>query len=206
LLPPATLIGDPESRLWVVAGDNASGKSLVVRAAASCAKRHGASPMTLSIRERTGAGDGEMNSFRRALMYGEEQEQSTGALSTKMVRKAFHNLEGWVTDGTSGLLVLDEPELGLSEGYAGAMGEYIAVLTQDMSKSVAGVILVSHSSSLLRRLTARYQGTILLTWLGHPGSTLSDLLFQTQERSVEELQSLEVIARDRRSAVARAMK
>jgi hypothetical protein len=85
-----------------------TGKSLAFRLIAQLAGGHGIEAMTLSIRERTGAGTNEMARMRRAFIYGEEETSSTGSTSAVVVKAGFNNLE---TRGGPAILGLDEPEI-----------------------------------------------------------------------------------------------
>lgn len=97
-----------DKRVLLVTGENASGKSLAFRLIAQLAGNHGIEPMTLSIRERTGAGTHEMARMRRAFIYGEEETSSTGSTSASVVQAGFRNLGG--RNGPA-LLAFDEPEI-----------------------------------------------------------------------------------------------
>lgn len=143
-------------KLVVVTGENASGKSLFVRVIAARAQRpHKLLPVSVSIRERTGGGTHEMGGLRRAMMFGEEGEQSTGATSVGVVKTAFGNLD---RDGGS-ILVLDEPEMGLAEAYARAMGEFIGQSAKTIPAKCRGIVIVSHSRPLVQGLIDGYGKT-----------------------------------------------
>ena len=75
-----------------------------------------------SIRERTRAGLGDMAGMRRTMVFRNEAEQSTGAPSVGVIGPAFNNLPNRAGEGYRTMLVLDEPELGRSEGYTRARG------------------------------------------------------------------------------------
>jgi hypothetical protein len=60
-------------RVLVLAGANASGKSLVFRSIAQVGRELKLSPITLSIRERSGGGSFEMGGFRRSMIYGRKR-------------------------------------------------------------------------------------------------------------------------------------
>jgi energy-coupling factor transporter ATP-binding protein EcfA2 len=82
-----------ETRVCVIVGENASGKSVFFQVMAGVARReHKLLPVTISIRERTGAGSHEMGGMRRTMMFGDESEQSTGATSYNVIQSGFHNV------------------------------------------------------------------------------------------------------------------
>lgn len=146
-----------DSRVVVVTGPNCSGKSLLAESLRAYAKQaHKLASVSVSIRERTGAGLFEMAAMRRAMMFGDETQQSTGATSVRVVDKAFatiaHHLEEKAV--SRNFLMLDEPELGLSEGYCVAMGKYLALKVQEMPSACWGLVLVTHSKPLVDALQA----------------------------------------------------
>lgn len=144
-----------DSRLMMIAGDNSSGKSLVVEYLRTWAKiMHDFTTVQISIRERTGAGLSDMAGMRRTCMYGDDSEQGTGATSVRVLVTAFDTLQDRIKDGKATLLVLDEPEMGLSHAYAGAMGQYIAQRSRAIDSDKAFVVVVSHSQSLAKGLAS----------------------------------------------------
>lgn len=203
-------------RILLVAGENCSGKSLFVETLRVWARRMGASSpdgqplevatVSVSIRERTGAGAIEGASFRRAMMFGNETEQSTGATSVNAVVTAFRTMGARAQDGKSALLVLDEPELGLSEGYAKAMGALLADEACKLDERAIGVAVVTHSRGLaaaftreVKRVTGQQPS---FAKLGAPMS-LSDWLEAPEEHSVADLLSLSESGRNGFLAVTR---
>jgi len=182
----AVIPGAP--RLAVVLGDNASGKSLLFRVLGLRARGAGAVAVTVSIRERTGAGS-DVGGMRRVMMFGDEAEQSTGATSVQVIRTAFRQLDK--PQGT--LLGLDEPELGLSDGYARALGEYVGVQAQQVPAGCSGVLVVTHSRPLVHGLMAGYGQTptvVFTTAAGPMPASLGEWLAGDRPRSVTELLAL----------------
>jgi len=156
-------IADGDPRVLLIVGENASGKSLAFRLVAQIADSHGIEAITLSIRERTGDGTFEMARMRRAMIYGQETTSSTGATSARVVQSGFHNM---LNRPAPCLLGLDEPEIGLSDGYAEALGEYIGRQAIDIGgsagnigedggiigRNACGVMVVTHSRRLAEGL------------------------------------------------------
>lgn len=189
------------SQVVVVAGDNASGKSLFVQVMASRAKQHGMSPLSMSIRERCGAGLNEMASFRRIMIFGDEERQSTGTTSFKSLRGAFRSAAAWATeDNQRPIILLDEPEIGLSQGYEAAMGEWIAQQVQGLPDAVVGVVIVTHSKTLVRHLMDELN--VPPTWVhfGHE-MDIQGWLRHNESREVADLLALEEHARKCRRIV-----
>ena len=134
-----------------IAGESPAGKSLLAQCLVSWAHQQMISPISVSIK-RTGAGTFELAGMRRMMMFGDQSEQSTGATSARVIGTAFRTLESRAQENVSGLLMLDEPELGLSDGYAGAMDTYLATQCPAIPDLACGVAIVTHNRALVRAL------------------------------------------------------
>ena len=175
-------------KIAVVTGENGSGKSLLVQLlSAYCRKHHDCTHVMVSIRERTGSGLNDMAGFRRTMMFGDESEHSTGAISVKVLEPAFNTLNSRTSEGKKALLILDEPEIGLSDSYASAMGAYLAEKSSQLPELAAGLVVVTHSRSLVRAMMSTLgckPGFVKLgtkqslnTWLkGETPKSVSDLV------------------------------
>ncbi len=192
------------SKLLLVTGDNCSGKSLFVSILQAWGREHfQTQPINVSIVERTGAGSYESSGLRRTMMFGDESEQSTGATSFGVVKRAFHNVNTYAEDGKRPILLLDEPDFGLSEGYAAALGAYIAQQTHVLHADVAGVVVVSHSRPLAQALAAgKCAPSFLHT---QKPMTLKAWLKTPEVRTVEELATLSARQQECRVAISRLM-
>lgn len=180
-------------RLVLVVGENASGKSLLCRMVCLLARNKGALVVPISLRERTAPG------IARALMFGDENYSSTGAISAQVVQDAFKNLDR----PQGSVLALDEPELGLSDGYARALGEYIGTEAKGVPKACSGVIVVTHSRGLARGLVAAYGATPTFVAVGTAPARFEDWLDAPEHRSVADLLALPETGLERlRSAAA----
>lgn len=186
-----------DARVSVVVGSNASGKSLLHRILAAMAHDHGIEPISLSIRERTGSNESP-GSMRRRFMYGSEHMDSTGNTSLRTTRKAFETMAGRTGPA---MLLLDEPEMGLSEGFAHAFGELIGRLSADVPTSGCGVMVISHSRALVRGLHTGLGARPGYVVTGDGPGTLQEWLDTTETRTVEELEALGTISSERRAAV-----
>lgn len=183
------------TRLLVITGENASGKSLFFRILTHQVQDAGPLPVTVSIRERSGGG------MRQAFMFGEEATQSTGAASINTVRAAFKNLDR--TQGS--MLGLDEPELGLSDGYAAALGTYIGQQAKSIPAQCAGVVVVTHNRALVRALLDEYGRAPTFVAVGH-NLTLEEWIQEPETRTVEELLALPETSHTRFRWAAQATK
>lgn len=179
-------------KVLFVAGENCSGKSYFVETLRSWCQHllPKATTISISIRERTGAGEPGMSNMKKVMIFGSEESQSTGATSASVVKRAFENLPSRTRDGYQTLLVLDEPEMGLSESYSCAMGSYIAQCCKEAPEGIAGIVVVSHSKGLAAKLS---EGLGQIPSFVHMGAPLSFTQWQKQKevQTVESLLALE---------------
>jgi hypothetical protein len=202
LLPFEATLEPGHSRTILVAGENCSGKSFFVEGLRAWSHHHAKlSTICVSIRERTGAGLYEGASFRRAMMFGDETEHSTGATSVHATGTAFNTLRSRSQDdGKSAMLVLDEPELGLSEGFSRAMGTFIGQEVGRLHEGSAGVVVVTHSRALAQALRLELGEQPTFVKLGAPMG-FETWLQEPEEHTVEELLELKKTDHERWRAV-----
>jgi hypothetical protein len=178
--------GHAKSRVAVIVGDNASGKSFLVTLMSAFCKLNEdfkAEPLQVSMKYRTTEG------LHRAFMYGVfgDEADSTGSISMSGVSgllKTAHQREKphWA--------LLDEPDLGLSESYARAMGKWLAQEFASLGPMTKGMVLVSHSKALVSSL---FENSRERPWFVHMGAplTVEGWLEDRSEKTVEELLSLQ---------------
>lgn len=180
----------------VIVGENASGKSVLFKTLTQALRPHGITGITISIRERTGGNDGGL---RRTMMFGQEAQMSTGHVSVSVIERGFRNARNWAEQGNPNVLMLDEPELGLSDGYAGALGDYLAQEVQTLPEKAHGLVVVTHSRSLVRRLCHALPVRPHLIVMGETPRTLEQWWDDPEHRSVADLFALQERGRDARS-------
>jgi hypothetical protein len=137
---------DEATKLAVVFGDNATGKSLMLTTMLELTgswESSGVETLSVSMKMRTSQGMGA------SMMYGSERASSTGATSLRAVMGALHNGKDrphpvW--------LMFDEPDVGLSDKYAAAMGAYLAREINGLPEHIRGVSIISHSRPFLREM------------------------------------------------------
>lgn len=190
--PSNVEVGAPKSRVLVIVGPNASGKSLAFRLLAGVAHDDKTPIITLSIRERTGSGMSDMSGMRRVMIYGDETQQSTGALSVSVIERGFANVRKRLEDknahGT--LLMLDEPELGLSDGYARALGTYLAQQVNELPAAAPGLVLITHSRPMVEALCDAMGTAPHAILMGSETTSLKAWLNATESFTVEDLINL----------------
>jgi hypothetical protein len=142
-VPARVEYGHPKFAL--VTGENATGKSFLVRGLGE--KLRDAHPkleilaVTMSLRSEGG--------MARAFLFGDERRESTGRNSVKAVLAGMCACRERHHDH---VLVLDEPDIGLAESYAGALGAYLAAFVENMPVRTQGVVVVTHSRPLVHGL------------------------------------------------------
>lgn len=189
-LPFKARVHEGHPKLAVVTGENGTGKSLLVQLLCSwCRVHEEIQNISVSIRERTGSGLYDMAGMRRAMMFGDETEESTGAISIRVLEPAFNTLASRSKENQSTVLVLDEPELGLSDGFANAMGVYLARKTKALPALAVGLVVVTHSRPLVRGLIDELEETPTFIKLGVE-QDLSTWLKGEAPKSLKELEAL----------------
>jgi len=134
-----------DSPLTIVTGDNASGKSFVRKIIQTmCAKRQ---PKLECIHlSQAGRCQG---GIIRAFVYGSEDDESTGRNTIGTMLTSFKTSHSRDSDH---LMIYDEPEIGLSEEYAGGLGIRIKEFIESNPTHLFGAVVITHSSHLLKEL------------------------------------------------------
>ncbi len=138
-------------RVLLITGDNASGKSFVCKAFGQFLTGEGASVEFVGMARRASS-DG----FQR-MSSGDEGRQSTGQIS---VRTALRGMERLLEApdtreaGRARVLILDEPDIGLSEAYAARLGQRIATFCATLPDDAFGVAVVTHNREIARAVAA----------------------------------------------------
>lgn len=186
---PVELHYEPgEGELLAVTGDNASGKSFFARVLEARSNDR-LQVMTCSM-ERRGKGG-----FERAVMYGSEEDESTGVLSLKAVMGAFLTCQKRERDH---MLILDEPDIGLAESYQHAMGEYIGNFIKANPPRTRALVVITHSRPILAALLPLNPHHVRV------GDTrsLKDVVAESRPRTVEELLALRQTGVERYRGIA----
>lgn len=198
-----------QGKAAVITGPNASGKSLLAQIVAARAHQQGMVPASISIRERTGAGLHEMSGMRRMMMFGDEHEQSTGATSLRALEGGFRSIHNYAKEKPA-ILILDEPELGLSEDYAAALGTWLAQQAQALEDQprLPGILVITHSRPLVRALNDALRASghsphLMSMEEAHP--SVEAWLAARPVRSVEDLAALRELGHARWLEVIRLL-
>lgn len=122
--------------LALITGDNASGKSFLRRLIQAVCKNAKTECIHLSMEGRATGG------IVRVMVYGSEDDEATGAISSHTVVKGIETCRSRDTDH---VIVFDEPDIGLSENAAAGVG----ITLRDFATSIPGhtkaIVVMSHS-------------------------------------------------------------
>lgn len=133
-----------KSRLFLVLGENAGGKSFFRRLinAAAHEKSRTKEVIALSMQGRTGA-------YMKSLIYGSEGYEATGANTAHTITMAIQTCRSRNEDH---FLYWDEPDVGLSEGATLGVGREIAKFVRKLPDHTRAVFVTTHSRALVRDL------------------------------------------------------
>lgn len=134
-------------KLIVVTGENASGKSFFRRIVRGVCRRAEVECIHISMEARSG--DGSSFGGLRPFVYGDENQQSTGENSAGTVLGGIRTCLG---REDAHVMVWDEPDLGLSDGWAAGMGEVIRDFATKPGKHTRAIVLVTHRRALVAPL------------------------------------------------------
>lgn len=191
---------EPEdSKITLIIGENGSGKSLVRRAVMALCEDHEEIKecIHLSMSQRTTA------CIMRALTYGDDSRQSTGAGSLHVVKTCINTSN---SRNHKHVIVLDEPDIGASPRLAATMGRLLGEWV--LPESLVQLFIVTHSRELVDELADRrgvnniYMGKKpieLFEWMGSIDTPMSDeevdrfeadtlALFRAMQKWIEKIQ------------------
>lgn len=135
--------GNP--RLVLISGENAGGKSFFAKVLSATVRSHEKKiewmPVSMSMRTQTG--------MHRVFMFGDEGRDSTGKISLHAVLGGLQTCRG---RDNPHVLLLDEPDVGLSEGYQAALGDLLAEFASSMPEKTEALVVVTHSRALAAKL------------------------------------------------------
>ena len=173
--------GASDTRLVIVTGDNATGKSFFCRFLQEiCASSH---PRVECIRISMQLGT--KGGIASSLAFGDEALCSTGVLSVNTVLTGVHTSRKRTG---AHVMIWDEPDVGVSTGYQAALGRYLAEYVRTLPDTALAVVVTTHAPRLLRPLVALHPHHIRM---GGDGMSLQQAAFdEMPERSIQELQNL----------------
>jgi|GEM_PF-5724138 len=136
------------SPLFLVLGENASGKSFFRRCVQASAKSHTSIKEVIHLSMEARAGMNMMGAMK-GFVYGDEGFRSTGENSGMTVRTAISTCRARTH---SHLLYWDEPDIGMGEAAAAGAGTVVAEFVADLPEQTRGVFVTTHSRPMVRQL------------------------------------------------------
>lgn len=189
-------------RVWVVSGENAGGKSLFCRAlqglVASDSRKAGTpvEVMRVGMDMRTTGG------IQRGLMFGSEQDDSTGKNSVQALLTGIRTAR---SRENPHWLVLDEPDIGVGEGYRMAIGDLFASFARDLPAKTLGFFVVTHAREIAEPMVRAGASSVRVgddlrpvsEWLrdGDLFKTVADLEALSQ-RGLDRFRAINAVLRD----------
>ena len=134
-----------EHKILILTGDNASGKTLFAKLLQQKARDlHKMTSFFVGMNTRTVGG------IRRAFMYGDDTEDSTGSISVNAINGCLRTCRGTEDEHYA---VLDEPGIGLSDSFLAPLGTVIGRFAkEEIPEQTKGLILITHSRSLVKSI------------------------------------------------------
>lgn len=141
---PLTFNYEPgESKLVLVTGENATGKSLLRKLIGGALKAHEIESIALSMQGRTSVG-----TFA-GFIYGDESHMATGCNTSGTILTAMSTSRGREKRHA---IVWDEPDVGLSDSYAAGAGEEIVEFIKSPPEKLLFAVVTTHRKALLKAL------------------------------------------------------
>jgi energy-coupling factor transporter ATP-binding protein EcfA2 len=172
-------------------GDNASGKSLISTLLTGIVKEEKFHVRAVSMSNRI------RPSMGRAFVFGDETRQSTGESSIRGIKSAFDNS---AQEETPTLIILDEPDLGLSPKYARALGRYIAQKSTEVKAAGIYVLVISHNPFLISSMREALCESLSYVGL-NTALSLDQWLESDEEKTIDELLALSDIAKAKETSI-----
>jgi hypothetical protein len=199
LFPSKLEIGTREDVL-VVTGENASGKSLAFLILNNLVRSFGKEDkidvlvMDIGMSRRTKSG------IERAFIFGDEHLDSTGNISIKVMQTGVANSR---SNDQHHYLMLDEPDIGVGEGYHSAIGQFLSDFAASLPEKCLGLIVATHSRKITRKLLDAGASSLRL------GSDLRDVKEWVThgdiEKSLDDLVALKTISLERFRGVSKML-
>ena len=175
-----TFVQDNKSKVIIIYGDNASGKSLFAQLFEASLRSPKDKSKKIPVRAAA-MRNRTMSGMEKAIIFGDENDQSTGETSVSVAEKCLR----CTYNEPCAVAILDEPDVGLADRFQDAFGMHIASEAKKFKDH--GLILISHSRLLINAFLKYYEQPVSLlgicTTLNYeewaadrPNATLEELL------------------------------
>lgn len=199
LFPSKLEMGSREDIL-VVTGENASGKSLAFLILNNLVRSFGKEDKIDVLVMDIGMGRRTKSGIEKAFMFGDEHLDSTGNISIKVMQTGVENSR---SKDTYHYLMLDEPDIGVGEGYHTAIGEFLSEFASALPEKCLGLVVATHSRKITAKLLDAGASSLRL------GNDLRDVREWVEhgdiEKSLDELTALKSISLKRFRGVSKML-
>lgn len=199
LIPSRLEVRDRDDVL-VVTGENASGKSLAFLVLNNLVRSFGKQDkidvlvMDIGMSRRANSG------IERAFIFGDEHLDSTGNISIKVIQTGVANSR---SKDQYHYLMLDEPDIGVGEGYHNAIGQFLSEFAAALPERCLGLIVATHSRKITAKLLDAGASSLRL------GSDLRDVgdwvVNGDLEKSLDDLIDLKNVSLERFRGVSKML-
>jgi energy-coupling factor transporter ATP-binding protein EcfA2 len=128
------------SRLLVITGENATGKSLLRRILQQLARQDEVEAIAISPEYR------QMGGIARAFVYGDETNQASGQIACHVVTTAIRTSQGREKPH---VIILDEPDMGLSDNASAGVAQAIVNYCNEPSPYLGYFAVITHRKAML---------------------------------------------------------
>lgn len=187
---------DNNANVFIIYGENASGKSLITKILRNRLYDENITTRTVSMAERTTPG------VKRAFLFGDDDTQSTGETSFTFLSKAFG---GMINDeqGDKTVAIFDEPDLGLSSRYARALGKYFSEKEKELDNNKA-IVIISHNEHFIKAFLKHTESNVSTLGINTKQS-IDEWINDDVEYSIEQLEKLTKLGRSKHSGIERKL-
>lgn len=197
---PSRLEVGIRNNVLVVTGENASGKSLAFLILNNLVRSFGKEDKIDVLVMDIGMGRRTRSGIERTFMFGDEDVDSTGNISIRVMQTAVENSR---KQDRYHYLMLDEPDLGVGEGYHSAIGQFLGEFSSNLPEKCLGLIVATHSRKITSKLRETGASSLRL------GNDLRDIEVWIEqgdlEKSLDELLELKDIAIERFRGVSKML-
>jgi len=137
-----------DSKLYVITGENATGKSYFIKTITAMSKQNNIKPYHMGMISRSSGLYDEGGEHFWSIV--PEEVASTGENSALLL---LNGLEGIFKHDTKSVILLDEPTFGFSIGYQKVIADYIANFSVNIPLHLQGLIVCAHDYILLSKLS-----------------------------------------------------
>lgn len=177
--------------VWVISGENAGGKSILCKAIQGKLQAMAKKDKQPFVAMRVGMDMRTESGVMRGMMFGSEQDDSTGNNSA---HTALTGMKSAREREELHWLILDEPDIGLGAGYRKALGEAFADFAKNLPEKTLGFMVVTHSPEVVGPLIEAGASSIRV---GPDHRPVREWLRDGDlPKSIEDLMNLRKVARE----------